>query len=317
MERAGQVDVQHMLPFGGGDVGEQLLLCDAGVADQHVHMAQHDLGRREGGLAGRAAGHVALQGDAAGQAGLQRGRSLGVGVVEHRHAVPRLVEGAGRRRADAPVPAGDQHPPGRRRRVGGRGGAGLLRLPDRHSRPRSLLGRRTGRRDRMGLCSRFCRGGRRGLRRGAGLGRGGPGHGDGRRSSLGLRGRFERFQIKGQLKILFMHGLLLLNDIWMPCRPPSRRLYFPCRNRRPCGIFGQKSGCFRQDTSLYYTPFVRKRKEGDENFLPSLTGPRRRARKACAISGVCPARPAAGRKKPPAAPRLPRPAGPAPRRGGG
>src|SRR5699024_7258139 len=53
------------------------------------------------------------------------------------------------------------------------------------------------------------------------------------------------------------------------CRPPSRRLYFPCRNRRPCGIFGQKSECFRQDTSLYYTPFVRKRKEGDENFLPS------------------------------------------------
>ena len=198
-------------------------------------------------------------------------------------------------------------------------GAGLLRLPDRHSRPRSLLGPPDGPAGPDGAVQPFLPGaGVGGLRRGAGLRRGGPGHGDGRRSSLGLRGRFERFQIKGQLKILFMHGLLLLNE-HLDALPPRRpaACTFPAGIARPCGIFGQKSGCFRQDTSVYYTPFVRKRKEGDENFLPSLTGPRRRARKACAISGVCPARPAAGRKKPPAAPRLPRPAGPAPRRGGG
>ena len=206
MERAGQVDVQHMLPLGRGDIGEQLLLGDAGVAHQHIHVPQHDLGRRKGGLAGRAAGHVALEGDDAGQAGFQRCRGLGVRVVQHGHAVPRLIKGAGSSRADAAVPARDQHPP-HGRMLPGRGGTGRFRPPDRHTRPRSLPCRRAGRRDRMGLCSRFCRFRRPVLRLGAGLGRCRPGHGGGLCSRLRLLGLFERSQIKGQLKILFMHGL--------------------------------------------------------------------------------------------------------------
>ena len=67
-------------------------------------------------LTAGAGGHVALDRQQARQLLFQRRRRLGVGVVEHRHPVARLPEGAGRRGSDAPVAARDQHaaPVGRR-----------------------------------------------------------------------------------------------------------------------------------------------------------------------------------------------------------
>ena len=51
VERTGQVHVQHVLPFFRGDVGEQLLLCDAGIAHQHIHPTQRLFRRTERQLA--------------------------------------------------------------------------------------------------------------------------------------------------------------------------------------------------------------------------------------------------------------------------
>ena len=104
-----------MLPFVGGDVGKQLLLGDARVAHQHIHPAQRLFRRAERHLTAGAGGHIALDGDAARQLLLQRCRRVGIGVVEHRHAVSGLIKGSCRRRTDAPVAAGDQHTPHRRR----------------------------------------------------------------------------------------------------------------------------------------------------------------------------------------------------------
>ena len=109
VERTGQVHVQHVLPFFRGDVGEQLLLCDAGIAHQHIHPTQRLFRRTERQLAAGPAGHIALHRRDARQLRFQRGRRLGIAVVQHRHAVARRIKGPGRRSTDAPVAAGDQH----------------------------------------------------------------------------------------------------------------------------------------------------------------------------------------------------------------
>ena len=116
VERAAQVHVQHVLPLLRGDIGEQLLLGNARVAHQHIHMAHGLLHGVERHLTAGAGGHVALDRQQARQRLFQRRRRLGVGVVEHRHPVARLPEGAGRRGSDAQVAARDQHaaPVGRR-----------------------------------------------------------------------------------------------------------------------------------------------------------------------------------------------------------
>ena len=97
VERTGQVDVQHPLPLFRRDVGEQLLLGDTRVAHQHIHPTQRLFRRTERQLAAGPAGHIALHRRDARQLCFQRGRRLGIAVVQHRHAVARRIKGPGRR----------------------------------------------------------------------------------------------------------------------------------------------------------------------------------------------------------------------------
>ena len=76
VERAAQVHVQHVLPLLRGDIGEQLLLGNARVAHQHIHMAHGLLHGVERHLTAGAGGHIALDRQQARQLLFQRRRRV-------------------------------------------------------------------------------------------------------------------------------------------------------------------------------------------------------------------------------------------------
>ena len=241
-----------MLPFVGGDVGEQLLLGDARIAHQHIYPAQRLLRRMERDLAAGAGCHITLDGDAAGQLLFQSRRRVGVGVVEHRHTVARRVKRPRCRCTDAPVAAGDQHTPP----VGRPGRCLRLRF--------GCCGRFRLRHIRR---CRFCGWLRPAVRQHDGrflIGCGFPRFSRGFRSGLFRRlGQLHRcgvlvLQIECQLKFVIVQESALLSLVLCPRKNPHRQEELPFHapqnsalltssgQVRSCGVPGNDCVWFRQ-----------------------------------------------------------------------
>ena len=217
-------------------------------------------------------------------------------MVEHSHPVPGLVKGPGRCCADAPVAPRNQHAPGggphrrrfRKGRAGAQGALGGRRgglFPCGGQGPGGCAGvlPRCGG-YRLGL---FLHPG--GLSRPAGL--------DGLqgqfRGFFGLGGPGGRVQLKGQLKIIFAHGLYLLQDVsrCLVTLPPAAAPPVPSLPESPAlrHFWTKKRAFSAKYHRILYTIPAKKGRVPRKIFFPAF-----RCGTAGSIWAFSPAGPGAG-----------------------